>query len=406
MKESYVNIIPNSIMIVWCLIIYKVLTNSNGVEYVILYITLLITCVNLIKNGINKSNLKIILPFIMLLAIQIIGLVNNITMVSVRNITSSICICGFILYSIFYMPSIRYKFMTTLYFVMLIILLCYDLLNLNFASYSGNTSSGQIMFISMIYLFMFLSHHNQNQINSKFTNIPMKKDYSSFKNFIIVTINLSITILLISFLNARSAIITGVISWVTFLLLLLIKPSYKQLKIFFWVLVIMIVIGIVFYINIKSFRWYEELNFYSIKYFGKNIDSSRPYIWKTSLQQVEKSILLGIGTGTLPSIDRYSNSSFHNTYIQLFVQNGLIGLSCLILILYRLWDALIVSSKDIAVKLSIAAFIGIIVYNCFEVTLISNKISLGIIQWLLICLGVSRSVKISRTYKHGGVKNG
>lgn len=122
--------------------------------------------------------------------------------------------------------------------------------------------------------------------------------------------------------------------------------------------------------------------------FGKNLDSSRPYLWSSELSRLKNDFFVGLGTGVLPQLERYAVSSFHNTYIQLLMQNGLIGLICLLVYLNVLWKT-IASYIDAKLgKLLLAVLVGILIYNCFEVTLLSNKIFVGIVQWYGLVVGI------------------
>ena len=121
--------------------------------------------------------------------------------------------------------------------------------------------------------------------------------------------------------------------------------------------------------------------------FGKNIDSSRSYLWNESLKILSDwQYLLGMGTGKLPEVERYKSSSFHNSYLQLLMQNGLLGLMVLMMLFRKLWNLVIRTQIDDIVYFAISIFIAIIIYNCFETTLFQNKTFLGITEW--VALGI------------------
>ena len=101
-------------------------------------------------------------------------------------------------------------------------------------------------------------------------------------------------------------------------------------------------------------------------------------------------IIFGRGTGTLPQLERYTNSSFHSTYIQLIAQNGIVGLYVLLYIFRVLWRKLAKHVEDTVVLFVICSFVGVLLYNCFECTLLQNKAFLGAIQWTLIGFGMVR----------------
>lgn len=70
------------------------------------------------------------------------------------------------------------------------------------------------------------------------------------------------------------------------------------------------------------------------------------------------------------------------------MQNGLIGLGCLLVYLNNLWKIITCYIDTRLGKLLLAVLVGMLIYNCFEVTLISNKIFVGMVQWYGLVLGI------------------
>lgn len=193
-----------------------------------------------------------------------------------------------------------------------------------------------------------------------------------------------------SFLCAsRTALFVSILLVVLFCLFYFFdfKPStYKKL---FTVMLIFIVLGLTLYINAKDYKWYESLNVISQQYFGKNIDSSRSYLWQTSLAQLKGTDWIwGLGTGIKPFIPRYANSSFHNSFIQTLMQNGVIGLSCVVFIFWIIWTNIVKIEVRPLRALFMSAFVAVVLYNCMECCLLQNKSFLGMIQWSILSLGV------------------
>jgi O-antigen ligase len=133
-------------------------------------------------------------------------------------------------------------------------------------------------------------------------------------------------------------------------------------------------------------------------------------LWKRSIQAIGGNWLFGIGTGTLPSDFMMFDASFHNQFLQLFMQNGALGLLTFYYLLYTLWKPMANNLRDPVIKICAAGFFGIIIYNSFETTLLQNKIALGLIEWQLIAIGVSRGERINgisrdkNIYRKGGKK--
>lgn len=110
---------------------------------------------------------------------------------------------------------------------------------------------------------------------------------------------------------------------------------------------------------------------------------------------MQGSELLGLGADASPE-GVYEGRSFHNTFVQAYVQNGLAGLFCLVSALFALWRMMTPASPDPVISIALSVLVGVVVYNCFESTLLSNKLSLGYIQWFLLAFGVARSFLVQR----------
>ena len=125
-------------------------------------------------------------------------------------------------------------------------------------------------------------------------------------------------------------------------------------------------IGVFCYINVHCFSWYDSVEFFMQSVFNKRLDSSRGYLWGVSLGALDfVQIFVGAGPGRLPTMERYSTGSFHSSYIQMIMQNGLAGLLLLYLIFWEFWKHLIVFCYKKGIRFVLACFIGIVIYKLF-----------------------------------------
>ena len=196
-------------------------------------------------------------------------------------------------------------------------------------------------------------------------------------------VSVVLAIVMIDIAKSRTALIVFLIIALTFMLLIKAKPSPKTLKIAFFVFIGLLFAALFIYANAKSFGWYDFLNGYSVRIFGKNIDSSRSALWMQALDSLSSNYVFGLGTGVQPE-GSFAGKSFHNSFLQLLVENGIVGLLVFLAALYFLWAQISESPYPKSRAAAIAIFSGIIIYNCFESTLLCNKLSLGFIEWLLI----------------------
>lgn len=320
---------------------------------------------------------RVILSFILLIIIQIFGLFLNLTLYSIRTIFISCTILLFIYILLCYKKSnnINFKF----YYISTIIF-CILILFSSIKIYGTNSIGGYLIFYFLnISVFIFINNDNITEERTIF----------------LVMIGILFSIICTVLLSARTAMISGIL----FILFYIILYKFSKLinKKLFFIIVGSIFIITYIYINAKNYSWYTSLNFYSIKYFGKNIDSGRSYLWINSLGELKniKSWLFGLGTGITPHLERYMGSSFHNSFIQMLMQNGMVGLFCIVLIFYNIWNNIILISSIRLKALFASVLFIILIYNCMETTLLQNKAILGILQWNLLTMGLicSRRIK-------------
>lgn len=365
---------PNYMSVVWILIciklaLYNTHTSLFFIDYIILLISLAYFVVE--NRGLKFiwGRLFVFKDFIILAFIQTMGIFWMSSLYSVRNVISTLSIALFLYNAMFYRKRIQMCYIRTAYYFTVFYTL--------YTSMNGilldNTISGGIAFALFGYIFMEIQNNNRKFL----------------KEWCIVIIVATISVYAIFTAGARAALIMVFAAGTAFIFLSIFRLSIMGCRKLFWITSIITVMGTIFYIHINDFSWIEMFNEYSLQYFDKNLNSSRPYLWKYSLDSLESwQIIIGKGTGFLPEIERYSGSSFHNSYIQLIMQNGMVGMVVLFIILKKIWYLLSVAIDNIHGRLLIAFNIGVIAYNCFECTLIQNKVFIGYIQWLFLGLGI------------------
>lgn len=206
----------------------------------------------------------------------------------------------------------------------------------------------------------------------------------------LLLLNVAFTVILVCETRSRTALFTLGIIVVSFGILRFLNPSPKAIRFSYFGLIICSAVALVMYFFSTEMPWYDAINSISNQLFGKNIDSSRSYLWQTAFDQLDGHFLFGLGTGTLP-LGRYDGSSYHNSFLQIIMRNGVIGLALLLAMLYVVWKQLSEYGDDKCTLFAIAAFAGIIIYNCFECTLLDNKLSIGCIEWLFLAVASFRA---------------
>ena len=390
MKHMLSNDKLNILTVVWVLFCLKIaapygLSFSEIFYYLMLLFICILEFVKLYKGGIkSKTEYKILCCFIFLMMIQVIGTIQLFTLFSIRNIIAIFCILcffdvlAFCDYEIEIVP-IRIATYITFFF-----------LGVRYALHEdfGNIVPGFIVFSLCAYALFEISYSlklSSNELN--------KKRIYKIALWVVPIYAVAVAICYLS--HARTSLLTLLIITFLYIFIICINPSKKKMRIFFFVLIAGVIGLIIVYTYIRSFSWYDNVNVYSVKMFGKNLDSSRPNLWRTSLESLNWwQIIIGEGPGKLPDVMRYRSASFHNSYIQLIMQSGVVGLLSLMFVFFYIWNCLIKHCDDLSIKLVLSVFVGVIVYNCFEVTLLQNKAFLGLLQWLILAYGVKRSMSL------------
>lgn len=385
------DIVPNKLTILWFLLIICVITYQVGkipmlFQYVTWVYSAIIGIKYLFSEPINMEEKKMIFFCYFLFILQILGLFWGSSIFGFRNAIATICIFLFFFQIRFMYRNIQLLYITILYFGLLGYLITVKIAG----GYLGNSLSGILIFSMVAFILSILRFKERNE------KYDLKKH--RIKEILLLLI-LSVIVLWLSWYSeSRTAFFTLIFILIVFIVFRTLKINEKKMNWIFWILIILIILFTYCYINITSFSWYEKLNYYSNIWFDKNIASGRDLIWRISLNELDPiGWILGDGTDRLPTLARYQNASFHNSYIQLIMQNGVLGLSCLIGIFYNIWKKLTVHSNDSVILLCLACFVGILVYNCFECTLLQNKALVGMFQWLVLGIGLGRSQFLDQT---------
>lgn len=163
------------------------------------------------------------------------------------------------------------------------------------------------------------------------------------------------------------------------------------------IFIVAMTIIIYVYLNIESYFFFEQVNSLVFSITGKRILSGRNIIWKQAFELIKQKPWMGYGTGTTLSSLNGITLSAHNLYIQIMIQNGLIGIFLFLSIIIAIWNILYYGKEDRIVKLCSSFLLGTLAINMFEVTFLQNNLSVAIMQWFFISVGVSRALNKSKT---------
>jgi len=261
-----------------------------------------------------------------------------------------------------------------------------------------------IILIFFILNFIYISiFYNTSRFSFYFSN---PNSYAAFMYYLMFLFLMTFTTFkmfkLIKILFVLS--ITLTVAWLTqsltmvlcFVISLTIIGSWKLItrnkltyKLFFYTVLGSIIAFTYLYPLISFNHSFDNINQLFLEYTGQRFYSGRNKVWFDLIELGSKNNFLGYGTGVLPKDLFRTDLSSHNLYLQIYIQNGLTSLVILFLIINGIWNKIYKYKENPNSKIFASVFIGIIVHQTFEVTLLQNNISIGTLQWILIAIGLN-----------------
>lgn len=170
--------------------------------------------------------------------------------------------------------------------------------------------------------------------------------------------------------------------------------KYKAVSVITFIL-IMVIFGSIVFLYPKLPKWsqYGKLEAWMLEHTGKSIMSGRADIWGRLNNLIDIRPIFGFGPNTVATDVIGRNASSHNLYVNMALQIGYLGLLIFILILFVIFMRYVSKGHNQLVRLAVAAFIAILAHQLFEITLVQNQLSIGLIQWLVIATGAAMTLK-------------
>jgi O-antigen ligase len=330
------------------------------------------------KNSFNKVKKKFFIIYFVLILVFSLGTLMNLTTRGFITLGELILVINFfLLYSMlnYEKPYLNYNFIFLCLTIYLFVY-CYGIFrySINSNNYSSIYRNPNILgYISLLF----------SGISLVTFSLSRKKIYFVYAILFSFFVYLS---------GSRSSMIAGLM-----IIFLYIIYKYLSKNKFTWNLILVIILVSIFtiiyvYPNIMNFSWYAKFANTVYKITGKSLLSGRQIIWKQSMNLIAQKPLFGYGTGTQLSNISNIQLSAHNLYIQILLQNGIIGLLVFIFLIISIWNLLYINKDDKVVRFCSCFFIGILYQNVFEVTFLQNNMSAAIMQWFIIAVGVSKSL--------------
>lgn len=159
----------------------------------------------------------------------------------------------------------------------------------------------------------------------------------------------------------------------------------KTVFVSFWVALLVILISMPFlYLGITELDSAHELNSAIAGLSSKPLFSGRQQLWQKVLLALEGRFIFGVGPQYTFAEVFETTYSAHNGFLQLALQLGVAGLGVFVVFLFCLWLGFWKRRERPLARLGSAFFIGILIHECLEVTLLQNNLALGLIKWLAL----------------------
>ena len=192
--------------------------------------------------------------------------------------------------------------------------------------------------------------------------------------------------------GSRSSLLGLMIFSITYLVI----PRVLRLRLkgtYFFGFVLAIALVLSFSVGILFPELTDELNRLSREMFQKNLDSGRNSMWGMLIDLMVGYEIWGRGGGVQIKDISDIEYSAHNLYLQVYMQLGVVGVLVLIGLLFSIWSFVFNGMNLYKVRIAASAFMGLLVINCFEVTLFQNNLVLSLP--ILALVGIAAGSKSS-----------
>ncbi|MGY2409959.1 O-antigen ligase family protein [Pseudomonas pergaminensis] len=186
--------------------------------------------------------------------------------------------------------------------------------------------------------------------------------------------------------ESRASLLGLMVFFMTYVLL----PRILRLRIsglYFFSFVVATAAVLSFSVGILFPELNAELSRLSAEIFQKSLDSGRSSMWSMLFELMTGYEVWGRGGGVQIKDISDIEYSAHNLYLQIYMQLGLVGEFMLIALLYSIWNFTFRGGDLYKVRIAASAFIGLLVINCFEVTLFQNNLVLSLP--ILVLIGIA-----------------
>jgi len=175
----------------------------------------------------------------------------------------------------------------------------------------------------------------------------------------------------------------------------IVRSTLSHVSVFL-AIVVSTIGGVFFYVSLSQYSIFDSLREIAQRYSGAELYSGRELLWPMVLDHISQKPIFGWGAGfreeEILSDFLGEATHAHNLYLAVALQTGIMGLVLLFGVLYSIWSIYRCPNSDRVVRLSAAFFVGILFHQWFELSLTQNNVSVGVLFWTIIGLGMNRAL--------------
>ncbi|HZJ09589.1 MAG TPA: O-antigen ligase family protein [Trueperaceae bacterium] len=138
-----------------------------------------------------------------------------------------------------------------------------------------------------------------------------------------------------------------------------------------------------FYLIAPQHDWGWRLQELTVDLTGKNLFSGRQLFWGELVEAIRLQPWFGYGASARAETFTSFSWSAHSLYLQVTLQVGLVGLGLLLFLLWVIWARLWPGRHSLTVRVAAGYFLGMLVHQAFEVSLIQNNLGNGFLFWFI-----------------------
>ncbi|MCG1027065.1 O-antigen ligase family protein [Virgibacillus halodenitrificans] len=209
----------------------------------------------------------------------------------------------------------------------------------------------------------------------------------SLKGQLFLGVGIGFAIILIYVSSARAVLLLLVTAFGARIVLFFSKKLFSFL---FYLVMLFNAIFLFTYGLLSKSSYFSTINEWSMNNFGKNFFSGRQNIWNPAILHGFEEPFFGHRINILPE-DYIQGTHYvhaHNQYLQVFLESGIVGIICFSLLLLGIWKVYQRGLHSSVVRWSACFFLGILVYQSMEISLFFNMHAIGLLQWLIISIGI------------------